>query len=119
MPRVSKTTQALRAAGGLEDGELSWHTSESTRTDCKPTGACSVAPSGLSAYADAMKTARGIGDEGPTAELAAVAQARRELSRREEVAVRRARAAGFSWEAIASVMGVTRQTLHRKYRKVG
>lgn len=64
-------------------------------------------------------TALDLGDGGPAAELAAVAQAKRALSRREEVAIRRARAAGFSWEAIASVMGVTRQTLHRKYRSVG
>ena len=52
-------------------------------------------------------------------ELAAVAEAKRELSRREEVAVRRARNAGLSWAEIGTLLGVTRQTMHRKYRKVG
>ncbi|MGB7981914.1 MAG: hypothetical protein WCF36_14135 [Candidatus Nanopelagicales bacterium] len=53
------------------------------------------------------------------AELAAVAQAERELARREEVAVRRARHAGLSWAQIGTILGVTRQTMHRKFRSVG
>ena len=59
------------------------------------------------------------GGEGPVAELAAVADAKRELARREEVAVRRARHSGLSWGEIGTLLGVTRQTMHRKYRKVG
>lgn len=59
------------------------------------------------------------GDSGPVAELAAVAAAKRELARREEVAVRRARHHGLSWAEIGTFLGVTRQTMHRKYRKVG
>lgn len=67
-----------------------------------------------------MKTSVGTGDDGGViAELAAVAEAKRLLSRREEVAVRRARNAGLSWAEIGSLLGVTRQTMHRKYRKVG
>lgn len=53
------------------------------------------------------------------AELAAVAEAKRGLARREEVAVRRARHHGLSWAEIGTLLGVTRQTMHRKYRKVG
>lgn len=53
------------------------------------------------------------------AELMAVAQAKSELSRREEVAVRRARHMGLSWAEIGTFLGVTKQTMHRKYRKVG
>ena len=59
------------------------------------------------------------GDGGPVAELSAVAEAKRELSRREEVAVRHARNCGLSWAEIGTLLGVSRQTMHRKYRKVG
>lgn len=66
-----------------------------------------------------MRTTLGTGDDGPIAELAAVREAKRELTRREEVAVRRARNSGLSWAEIGTLLGVTRQTIHRKYRKVG
>ena len=59
------------------------------------------------------------GGDSVFAELAAVREAKRELTRREEVAVRRARHQGLSWAEIGSLLGVTRQTMHRKYRKVG
>ena len=58
-------------------------------------------------------------DDGVFGELAAVREAKRDLSRREEVAVRRARHQGLSWAEIGTLLGVTRQTMHRKYRKVG
>ena len=67
-----------------------------------------------------MKTVTGTDDDGGVvAELAAVAEAKRVLSRREEVAVRRARNLGLSWAEIGTLLGVTRQTIHRKYRKAG
>jgi IS30 family transposase len=67
-----------------------------------------------------MRTLVGNDDDGGVvAELAATAEARRELSRREDVAVRRARHAGLSWAEIGTLLGVTKQTIHRKYRKVG
>jgi len=66
-----------------------------------------------------MKTSVGADDGGVIAELAAVAEAKRELSRREEVAVRKARHSGLSWAEIGTLLGVTRQTIHRKYRKPG
>ena len=66
-----------------------------------------------------MKTALDTGDNDPISELAAVREAKRDLSRREEVAVRRARHSGLSWAEIGTLLGVTRQTIHRKYRKVG
>ena len=59
------------------------------------------------------------GDGGVVAELVAVAETKQELARREEVAVRRARQQGLSWAEIGTLLGVTRQTMHRKYRKVG
>jgi IS30 family transposase len=65
-----------------------------------------------------MRTATGE-DDGVFGELSAIAEAKRELTRREEVAVRRARHQGLSWAEIGTLLGVTRQTMHRKYRKVG
>jgi hypothetical protein len=73
-----------------------------------------------SAYVDGMKSSVGTDDDdGVVGELAAVREARRQLSRREEVAVRRGRQAGLSWAEIGTLLGVTKQTMHRKYRKVG
>ena len=67
-----------------------------------------------------MKTSVGTDDDGGVIEeLAQVREAKRDLSRREEVAVRRARHQGLSWAEIGTLLGVTRQTMHRKYRKVG
>lgn len=67
-----------------------------------------------------MRTAvGGDEDDGVTAELARIAEDRRALTRREEVAVRRARHTGLSWAEIGTLLGVTKQTIHRKYGKVG
>jgi len=42
-------------------------------------------------------------------------QINQELDRAEAVAVRRARAAGSSWQLIALALEVTRQAVHKKY----
>ena len=66
-----------------------------------------VADTCASAYADAMRTAvRGDDDGGVVAELARIAEDRQALSRREEVAVRRARLTGLSWAEIGTLLGV-------------
>jgi DNA-directed RNA polymerase specialized sigma24 family protein len=66
-----------------------------------------------------VETITAADDGGVVGELAAVAEAKRELSRREEVAVRRARHTGLSWAEIGTLLGVTRQTIHRKYGRTG
>ena len=55
------------------------------------------------------------GDE-PLPALAALAAARKELERLEELQVRRARLRAISWAAIAQSMGVTRQAAHQRFR---
>ena len=85
-----------------------------------PTGK-SRAETKASAYADDMETSVGAEYEGENVitELRSVEEAKRELALREKVAVRRARHAGLSWAEIGTFLGVTRQTVHRKYRGVG
>ncbi|SFJ60328.1 hypothetical protein [Cellulomonas sp. KH9] len=54
-------------------------------------------------------------DDDPLGALLALSRLRREVDRREAVAVRRARAAGVPWAAIAVMLGVSKQAVHRRY----
>jgi DNA invertase Pin-like site-specific DNA recombinase len=51
----------------------------------------------------------------PIAGLSATAEVRRELERLEAVLVRRARIQGRTWTEIATVLGVSKQAVHKKY----
>lgn len=57
--------------------------------------------------------------DNPIEQLARIATARNELVREEEIAVRRARNAGLSWAEIGTLLGVSKQAMHKKYRKIG
>lgn len=65
---------------------------------------------------DDIRTLIGAAPEGqPIPELRRLADARRELTRAEEVQVRKARNLGYSWQAIAGALGVSKQAVHKKY----
>ena len=55
----------------------------------------------------------------PAVGLAAVAALRRLLESLEELQVANARAQGWSWQQIADALAVSRQAVHKKYRRVG
>src|SRR5215831_16651716 len=78
----------------------------------------------LSAYADGMESTRqlaeGAASNDPDVGLRAVAALRALAERLEMLQVENARTLGWSWQDIASRLGVTKQTVHRKYgRRVG
>jgi len=68
---------------------------------------------------DATKVAAAASSRDPAIGLAAVASLRRLLESLEELQVRNARAQGWSWQEIADVLQVSRQAVHKKYRRYG
>jgi hypothetical protein len=54
----------------------------------------------------------------PAVGLRAVASLRQLLEGLEQLQVDNARASGWSWEAIATELGVSRQAVHKKYADV-
>lgn len=66
-----------------------------------------------------VRTALASADAGgePIAELRRIFDAKRELDRAEAEQVRRARARGYSWQAIAGALEISKQAAHKKYGK--
>ncbi len=59
--------------------------------------------------------ARDVDSQDPATGLRAVVALRRLLDQLERIQVRNARVHGWSWQAIAEVLGVSRQAVHKKY----
>lgn len=59
----------------------------------------------------------GTASDDPDIGLRAVAALRALAEQLERVQVQRARAAGWTWQDIATRLGVTKQTVHRKHRR--
>jgi DNA-binding NarL/FixJ family response regulator len=67
-----------------------------------------------------LELAEGAANDDPEVGLRAVAALRVLTERLEMLQVERARALGWSWQQIAGRLGVTKQTVHRKYgRRIG
>lgn len=67
-----------------------------------------------------LELAEGAVSDDPEVGLRAVAALRVLAERLELLQVDRARALGWSWQEIANRLGVTKQTVHRKYgRRIG
>jgi hypothetical protein len=64
---------------------------------------------------DASELAKDLSSEDPAVGLRAVAALRALLESLEELQVRSARAHGWSWQQIATVLGVSRQAVHQKW----
>lgn len=55
------------------------------------------------------------GHGGPLTQLRRLTAEQRELARAQTAEVRRARAGGYSWQAIASALEISKQAAHKKY----
>jgi DNA-directed RNA polymerase specialized sigma24 family protein len=64
---------------------------------------------------EATDLAERAGDHDPRVGLRAVAALRKLLEQLEAVQVRNARNQGWSWQEIATELGVSRQAVHKKY----
>ncbi|MGE0878618.1 MAG: hypothetical protein AB7L13_18060 [Acidimicrobiia bacterium] len=63
----------------------------------------------------AQKLAASVDSKDPETGLNAVVALRNLLEDLEATHVQRARKQGWSWEAVAEALGVTRQAVHKKY----
>ena len=67
---------------------------------------------------EATDVAAAASSRDPAVGLAAVAALRRLAESLEELQVANARAQGWSWQQIADSLAVSRQAVHKKYRRV-
>jgi DNA-binding NarL/FixJ family response regulator len=68
---------------------------------------------------EATEIAAAASSRDPAVGLVAVAALRSLLERLEELQVDNARRQGWSWQQIADALQVSRQAVHKKYRRLG
>jgi DNA-binding NarL/FixJ family response regulator len=73
----------------------------------------------VDAMSETTKVAAAASSQDPAVGLAAVASLRVLLESLEELQVSNARRQGWSWEQIAVQLHVSRQAVHKKYRRHG
>ena len=73
----------------------------------------------LTAVQQMAQLSKAVDSQEPAVGLAAVASMRRLVDELEVLHVANARNAGWSWQAIADVLGVTRQSVHKMHRGDG
>jgi DNA-binding NarL/FixJ family response regulator len=76
-------------------------------------------PHEVSRPSQATQVAAAASSRDPAVGLAAVASLRRLLESLEELQVANARGQGWSWQQIADALAVSRQAVHKKYRRAG
>jgi DNA-binding NarL/FixJ family response regulator len=72
----------------------------------------------LTGMEETLEIAEGAASSDPDVGLRAVASLRALTERLELLQVENARQLGWSWQDIASRLGVTKQTVHRKYGRL-
>ena len=72
----------------------------------------------LTGMEETLEIAEGAASSDPDVGLRAVAALRALTERLELLQVENARQLGWSWQDIASRLGVTKQTVHRKYGRL-
>ena len=68
---------------------------------------------------EATEVAAAASSRNPSVGLTAVASLRRLVESLEELQVANARTQGWSWQQIADALAVSRQAVHKKYRRSG
>ena len=69
----------------------------------------------LTTMTSATKLASAASSRDPAVGLRAVASLRQLVEELQELQVENARAAGWSWQEIASALGVSKQAVHKRY----
>jgi DNA-binding NarL/FixJ family response regulator len=83
------------------------------------TGRVLARPGAVETPSRATEVAAAASSRDPAVGLAAVAALRRLLESLEELQVANARAQGWSWQQVADALAVSRQAVHKKYRRSG